>query len=151
MYCIFENGQAIDWPLTLEEVKKRFPNVSFTANPTSSELDGLKVGIIQKTESPNCDPSSQSVKEVAPIFSNGEWQQSWEIVELSEADALVAEQDQAAMMRSRRNGLLAACDWTQLPDSPVDASPWALYRELLRAVPQQAGFPWQINWPSEPA
>lgn len=46
-----------------------------------------------------------------------------------------------AEVRQRRDALLAACDWTQAPDSPLDAGAkvaWATYRAALRNVPQQA-------------
>jgi hypothetical protein len=61
--------------------------------------------------------------------------------------------DQGKVVRAERNSKLAACDWTQLYDSPLSADDklaWALYREALRMVPQQDGFPWTINWPPEP-
>lgn len=37
-----------------------------------------------------------------------------------------------AMARHFRNGLLAASDWTQLADAPVDQQAWATYRQALR-------------------
>lgn len=36
------------------------------------------------------------------------------------------------MARHFRNGLLAASDWTQLADAPVDQQAWAIYRQALR-------------------
>ena len=59
--------------------------------------------------------------------------------------------DQAASVRSERNRRLAACDWTQLPDAPVDRQEWATYRQELRDVSSQTGFPWNVVWPSEPS
>lgn len=53
-------------------------------------------------------------------------------------------------IRADRNKRLADCDWTQLADSPVDNAVWATYRQALRDVPAQAGFPWTINWPDQP-
>ncbi len=38
-------------------------------------------------------------------------------------------------MRSERNRLLSECDWTQLPDSSVDKTAWAEYRQALRDAP----------------
>lgn len=38
-------------------------------------------------------------------------------------------------MRSIRDRLLAASDWTQLPDAPVDKVAWATYRQNLRDFP----------------
>ena len=38
-------------------------------------------------------------------------------------------------MRAHRDRLLAASDWTQLPDAPVDREAWATYRQALRNFP----------------
>jgi hypothetical protein len=56
----------------------------------------------------------------------------------------------ATQARAQRNSLLAASDWTQIPDAPVNAQAWATYRQELRDIPQQAGFPANINWPTAP-
>ena len=60
---------------------------------------------------------------------------------------------QASSIRDQRTNKLTECDWTQLTDSPLDAdgkNAWAVYRESLRMVPQQTGFPWDVEWPSQP-
>ena len=53
-------------------------------------------------------------------------------------------------VRVERKRLLAASDWTQLTDAPVDQAAWAVYRQALRDVPQQAGFPDNVVWPVKP-
>ena len=54
-------------------------------------------------------------------------------------------------VRSTRNDLLAASDWTQVLDAPIDQAAWATYRQALRDVPDQAGFPDNVTWPQRPA
>jgi flavin-binding protein dodecin len=54
-------------------------------------------------------------------------------------------------VRRGRDSLLAASDWTQVADAPVDAAAWATYRQALRDIPQQDGFPENITWPETPA
>lgn len=59
----------------------------------------------------------------------------------------------AAEVRAQRDSLLAACDWTQMPDSPLsekEKAAYQAYRQALRDVPQQEGFPETISWPEEP-
>jgi hypothetical protein len=61
--------------------------------------------------------------------------------------------EQGKVVRADRNKRLADSDWTQLIDAPLDPDAklaWQLYREALRMVPQQTGFPWEINWPPKP-
>ena len=41
----------------------------------------------------------------------------------------------SARMRHQRDRLLAACDWTQHVDAPVDRAAWAAYRQALRDFP----------------
>lgn len=58
--------------------------------------------------------------------------------------------EQATSVRTARNAKLAACDWTQIADSTADKAPWAAYRQSLRDITAQAGFPWDVKWPLEP-
>ena len=61
------------------------------------------------------------------------------------------EKEQAG--RNERNLRLRFTDWTQLPDAPLTAeqkAAYAVYRQALRDVPEQAGFPEAIEWPEEP-
>ena len=54
-------------------------------------------------------------------------------------------------VRAERDRLLAASDWTQVADAPVDAAAWAAYRQALRDVPQDYATPDAVVWPTIPA
>jgi hypothetical protein len=56
----------------------------------------------------------------------------------------------AGNVRERRNTLLTESDWTQVLDAAVDQSAWAAYRQSLRDIPQQEGFPSNVTWPDKP-
>lgn len=56
----------------------------------------------------------------------------------------------ANLVRAKRNALLSESDWTQLADAPVDRAAWASYRQALRDIPSQAGFPLDVVWPEKP-
>ena len=61
--------------------------------------------------------------------------------------------EQGVRIRADRNTRLAACDWTQVADAPFDdagKAEWAAYRQALRDVSSQEGFPWSVEWPEEP-
>lgn len=58
--------------------------------------------------------------------------------------------EQATNVRNQRTEKLADCDWTQLADSTADKTAWATYRQALRDIPLQTGFPWVIDWPTQP-
>ena len=56
----------------------------------------------------------------------------------------------ATAARTMRNALLTQSDWTQVADAPVDQAAWATYRQALRDITIQAGFPENIDWPVAP-
>lgn len=61
---------------------------------------------------------------------------------------------EAMEQRSIRDHLLRSCDWTQITDSSVDSTTrqaFVVYRQALRDVPSQSGFPTDIVWPTPPA
>lgn len=51
----------------------------------------------------------------------------------------------------QRNKLLQDSDWTMLPDTPTDKDAWAVYRQHLRDITQQQGFPIKIDWGTAPS
>lgn len=73
-------------------------------------------------------------------------ERSYQVIDRTEQ----ATNDQANNVRSERTQKLAQCDWTQLPDAPVDTQAWAAYRQALRDVTKQTGFPFDIQWPVTP-
>ena len=54
-------------------------------------------------------------------------------------------------IRSKRNALLAASDYTQVADAPGDKAAWATYREALRDLPASQSDPDDIVFPTEPS
>lgn len=53
---------------------------------------------------------------------------------------------------AKRAALLAASDWTQLPDVPLNAkTAWAAYRQSLRDITAQPGYPLDVTWPEPPS
>lgn len=65
------------------------------------------------------------------------------------------DEEVAAQVRAERNRLLAESDWTQLPDAraamgEAKAAEWDAYRQALRDIPEQEGFPRDVLWPDSP-
>ena len=72
------------------------------------------------------------------------------IPEKTEAEKLAEAEEQ---VRAQRNSLIAATDFLMASDYPIsdeDRAAVAAYRQALRDVPQQEGFPSDVKWPSEP-
>ena len=60
----------------------------------------------------------------------------------------------AGLAREKRDALLLACDYTAATDYPAtdtERNAWLAYRQALRDMPEQAGFPHEIIWPVPPA
>lgn len=69
---------------------------------------------------------------------------------LSEAEKEISLEETAQIVRSERDSKLFMSDWTQVADAPVDQATWAVYRQALRDLPEQLGFPATVVWPTEP-
>jgi hypothetical protein len=53
----------------------------------------------------------------------------------------------------KRNTLLYASDWTQIPNNPLSVAlqaEWATYRQELRDISKQSGYPYNVIWPTPP-
>jgi len=81
---------------------------------------------------------------------DGQWYTKYSVADL-DADAITAKDaEQAKSVRQQRDDKLKATDWTQVSDAPVDKTVWATYRQALRDLTKEQGFPWEITWPTEP-
>ena len=80
----------------------------------------------------------------------GKWYTKYSVTDM-DANAITAKDtQQAEAVRATRNDKLKASDWTQVLDAPVDQAAWAAYRQALRDVTAQPGFPWDTQWPTQP-
>lgn len=61
----------------------------------------------------------------------------------------IEEIDDAKSVRDERNTLLAETDWWAVSDRTMTQAETD-YRQALRDVPQQEGFPVNITWPTKP-
>ena len=86
---------------------------------------------------------------LGPVFTDGETTAA----EQEAAYKASKDAEQAKSVRTSRDDKLKECDWTQLDDTPLSntvKATWAIYRQALRDVTAQAGFPWTITWPDAP-
>jgi len=83
---------------------------------------------------------------LGPVFADGETTAA----EQEAAYRATKDAEQAKSVRDQRKTKLAESDWTQIADSTADKAAWATYRQALRDVPSQSGFPWEVTWPTTP-
>jgi len=77
------------------------------------------------------------------VFDDAEDMSNWPDFQ---ADSVAASETQ---VRAQRDALLAASDYMALADRITDD--WRTYRQSLRDVPAQSGFPTNVTWPVEPS
>lgn len=68
-------------------------------------------------------------------------------------DDLLTDQDRAVGIRKKRDALLAETDYLLMPDYPISIEELELvksYRQTLRGILEQEGFPRSVEWPEKP-
>jgi hypothetical protein len=99
---------------------------------------------------PSYDPMTHSVERAAlPTLANGSWTWGWDVQALTAQQIAAKTETAAASVRRERGSLLAATDWMALSDVTMSAE-MATYRQALRDITAQAGFPHSITWPTKP-
>jgi hypothetical protein len=152
MFAKIENNQVAEYPLTEGAIKMRFPNTSFPTNFVVALPEGY---VRVQPSSPPSENEMKVVAEGTPALVDGVWTQTWVQSDKYTAEEFAAynakkDVDKRQEERNVRTSLLNKCDWTQLADAPVDKAAWAVYRQALRDVTSQEGFPWTITWPTQP-
>ena len=148
--AFIEDGAITKYPIGLAEVRRKFPNSSFPRRLEGSDLSAFGVVTVEETSIPTFDSATQKINEGEPALIDGVWQKTWQISDLSAEELQAIADKKAGEIRAQRNELLMLSDWTQIPGAPVDAAAWATYRTELRELPEQAGFPDDVTWPTAP-
>ena len=141
-YRIRETGEIVT------NLAAQFPNTSLPVSLTQDDFDAL--GIDPVFEAPQPEHTRfQVVYRDGVEEIEGKWYTKYGVSDMDQEaiDAMTAAQWES--VRAIRNTKLENCDWTQLPDAPVDAAAWAAYRQELRDITTQTD-PFNITWPQEP-
>ena len=158
MEIIFTKTQQV---VSETEFRNLYPNTSFPKILAPEVLaDFNAVAIL---EGPHATPTSpyeysfrDGIQEIngkyfnkyslGPIFVDNENQTASE--QELEYRARINE-ERASSVRNTRNQLLKDSDWTQISDATVNKEVWLTYRQELRDITIQEGFPFNIIWPQE--
>ena len=143
-YAIIKNN-SIE---AVGEIRQLFPNVSFTSDGPDQQFLAEN-GVVEVIKDRAFNSASEKLDFCPPYIEDGKVY-AVQVIALSAQELAEKEEAQKQRVRVDRNSKLAQCDWTQLADSSVDKAAWASYRQELRDVPQQQGFPWNITWPAMP-
>jgi len=142
MYVKIKDDAVDEFPYLLRQLKQDNPNTSFPAEIPEATLNEYGVHTVTETTKPTCDYATQEVVENNPVLADGVWTQSWSV---NSRPTDVASE----YVRSERNQRLFDTDHHALSDQTLSAD-MATYRQALRDVPSQSGFPSSVTWPTKP-
>lgn len=146
-----DDGSLNRYPYTLTDLKRANSGTSWPKTISDELAASFNVYRVTPTQQPVENHATNLTRTAVRV--NGTWIEEW--VETPATPEEIAERvlQKASEVRADRNQRLVESDWTQLQDSPLNADAklaWQLYRETLRMIPQQAGFPWEVQWPPKP-
>ena len=129
-----------------------FPNVSFPSTGVEPEFL-VENSLMEVVVWEMFDSAVEKLETVEPYIKDGKVYSCLKVLKTEaelQDDALKVQLAKENEVRNQRNQLLKDSDWTQVADAPVDKTAWAIYRQDLRDVTAQEGFPCNIVWPSRP-
>jgi len=129
-----------------QDIQRTIGDVQYPAGWFSNADERAKVGMIEVADPVRPDENLFIVVE-NPDGSYTATPRSADDIAAYQANK---DAQQAQSVRATRGQKLADSDWTQVADSPVDKAVWATYRQALRDITAQSGFPWEITWPDAP-
>lgn len=156
MYAEVNNKIVVTYPYDYDTLVAKNPSTRFGQDTlenlyvgTEDNLAGNTLVRVTQTDAPTVS-RYQGVVQDGIEHINGQWFTKWKIVDFDDAAKVVVNDQQAKSVREQRELKLKNSDWTQVADAPVDKAVWAVYRQALRDLPKQSGFPWEVSWPTQP-
>ena len=153
MFIKIESGSPVGHPVTEENLKAIYPNHTFPAIYSLEFVASLGFGIYEFTRIPEIEYPEIS-EEIAPrLGENGIYYQTWNIRLMNDTEKEKATKERAEKVIRERTLYLYQSDWTQIPDVQITEEKkqaFLVYRQALRDIPLQAGFPWNVTWPVLP-
>jgi len=158
MFAEIKDNVLVEFPYNYDTLLKNNPHTKFSQEDllsmyagTDANLSGNKLVRITESTPPIYNTQTQNIfQDAVPKLIDNVWVLGWTINPLNTEEQTAKTTAQAKSVRASRNEKLKECDWTQVIDSPVDQTVWATYRQALRDVTAQEGFPWTITWPTQP-
>ena len=162
MYAEVKDDAVVTWPYDYDTLCKNNPSTAFPANKhllelysgTEANLAGNTLVKVVEQPRPVYDAQTHTVvQDAQPAMSGGEWVLGWAVLELTADQQAAATAQKSVSVRVERNQKLKDTDWTVIKalesNTPQDFA-MAAYRQELRDITSQAGFPWTVQWPTQP-
>jgi len=148
MHVLVSNGAVESYPYTIGNLRRDNGNVSFPKVPSDELLEGFGMFRVAKVDRPAYD-HTKNIQEGTPVLIDNVWTQVWNVTDATSEEIAERTANESANVRAQRNQRLVDTDWSGLSDTTM-SSEMTTYRQALRDITNQAGFPWTVNWPSQP-
>jgi hypothetical protein len=152
MFVKITNGQA-QANYTIGDLRKDHPNVSFPRNISDEVLAAYDVFRVKELSAPDYNSRTHRLVTQAPALVDGVWTVSRIAVAKDQAQIDNETAQVAANVRADRDKRIAKTDWMVIKHLELNENipgVWEVYRQALRDVPAQAGFPWDVTFPNQP-
>ena len=135
--------------VTEQEFRAMHPNTSMPQQLSEELINDFGADVV--FEGPQAQPTRYQVGFADGVVQiEGKWYTKYSVADMAADEITAKDQEQANSVRQQRNDKLKDSDWTQVADAPVNQAVWATYRQALRDVTAQTGFPWDTQWPTQP-
>lgn len=147
IYVKLVDSSVDTYPYSIRQFKQDNSNTSFPKTITDDLLASYSVYPVTIEDVPSYDHYTQSLEEDGtPSYvtdsSGSRWSIGFTVSNRPQDDA-------EKSVRSKRDALIAETDYLALSDNTLD-SDMRVYRQSLRDISDQAGFPYSVNWPVKP-
>ena len=150
MFVKATNGTVDTFPYNIGQLRRDNPNTSFPRVVPETTMAAYNMFPVELGVELTFDPLTQKIEAAAtPVLTNGKWMLPKTVVALTATEIADMTAPKAQDVRSQRDKLIADTDWMALSDSTLTPA-WAAYRQALRDVTSQAGFPHTVDWPVKP-
>ena len=147
MYVKVTNGTAEIY--SLGKLRKDNPNTSFPRSIPEATLAAYDVYPYTRADQPDFDGRTQKLDAGSITQVDGAWVEGWSITDKTANEITAYDELIAAGVRAKRDSLLAETDWTGMSDVTMSAE-MATYRQALRDITAQDGFPHNVTFPTKP-
>jgi hypothetical protein len=132
------------------EFRALHPNTSMPQLLTEATLKSFDAEVV--FEGPQAQPTRYQVAYRNGVeLIDGKWYTKYSVSDMTAEAKTALDASQAKSIRDQRDRLIAETDWTQGKDIADSVSAkYTTYRQALRDVPAQSGFPWTVQWPTQP-
>ena len=144
MHLKLTNGTPAKY--TLGQLRRDNPQTSFPKLIPDELLASYDVYPYTRPKPDQYDSLAWRLIDDEFVNVNGAWMLPYKL------EALPQEQAEANI-RNRRDSLLKKTDWVVIMHTEKGTNipmEWELYRQALRDITAQAGFPYEVTWPTKP-